>query len=163
MAARSRRGFHGCGWWLGVVVVRLARLVSPRTVKLKKEDSELFVRVNTYWCTNKYLQCWMLNTYFLFFDVELLCFLVGPINLEPNTRRRIWYTMRCCDALSCVTMLLAASGLTFRSCMPNGGISFGAHSTLLRVTHHRVGYDDTQKWWVWPRDLYFWELGCISI
>jgi hypothetical protein len=90
----------------------------------------------------------MLNTYF--FDVELLCFWVGPINLELNTSRRIWYTMWCCDALSCVTTSLAASGLTFWSCMPNGGIELRAHPTQLRVTRHRVGCDDTQKRWVWP-------------
>jgi hypothetical protein len=114
------------------------------------------VKVTNYWWT-KYLQCWMLNTYF--FDVELLCFWVGPINLEPNISRRIWYTMWCCDALSCVTTSLAASGLTFRSCMPNGGIELRAHPTQLRVTCHRVGCDDTQKRWVWPRYLYFWGLG----
>ena len=34
-----------------------------------------------------------------------------------------------------------------------------AHPTQLRVTRHRVGCDDTQKRWVWPRDLYFWGLG----
>jgi hypothetical protein len=101
----------------------------------------------------------MLNTYF--FDVELLCFWVGPINLEPNTSHRIWYTMWCCDALSCVTTSLAAPGLTFRSCMQNGGIELCAHPTQLRVTRHRVGCDDTQKRWVWPCDLYFWGLGWI--
>jgi hypothetical protein len=43
---------------------------------------------------------------------------------EPKTQRRIWYTMRCFDALSRVTTSLAAWGLTFQSCMTNGGISF---------------------------------------
>ncbi len=51
-------------------------------------------------------------------------FCVGPINLELNTSRRIQYMMWCYDALLCVTTLLAASSLSFRSCVPNGGISF---------------------------------------
>jgi hypothetical protein len=54
----------------------------------------------------------------------LLCFWVGPINLESNTSRRIQYMMWCYDALSHVTTSLAASGLSFRSCVPNEGISF---------------------------------------
>jgi hypothetical protein len=32
----------------------------------------------------------VLNVEYLFFDAELLCFWVGPINLELNTSRRIW-------------------------------------------------------------------------
>jgi hypothetical protein len=44
--------------------------------------------------------------------------------------------------------------------MQNGGYQLRAHPTQLRVTRHRVGCDDTQKRWVWPRDLYFWGLGC---
>jgi hypothetical protein len=95
--------------------------VKPLDVKKKTVNFFWESQVTTYWCT-KYLQCWMLNTYF--FDVELLCFWVGPVDLEPNTSRRIWYMMWCCDALSCVTTSLAASGQIFRSCMPNGGISF---------------------------------------
>jgi hypothetical protein len=74
-----------------------------------------------------YMRPTVLNVEYLFFDVELLCFWVGPIILEPNTSWRIWYTTWCCDALSGVTTSLAASGLTFRSCMQNGGISF-AHT-----------------------------------
>jgi hypothetical protein len=56
-------------------------------------------------CESHYLLMYkipsVLNVEYLFFDVdvELLCFWVGPINLEPNTSRRIWYTMWCCDAL----------------------------------------------------------------
>ena len=38
-----------------------------------------------------------------------------------------------------------------------------AHPTQLRVTRHRVGCDDTQKRWVWPRDLYFWGLGWVKV
>jgi hypothetical protein len=70
-----------------------------------------------------YMRPTVLNVEYLFFWCEATMFWVGPINLEPNTSQRIWYRMWCCDALYCVTMLLAASGLTFRSCMPNGGIS----------------------------------------
>jgi hypothetical protein len=102
----------------------------------------------------------VLNVEYLYFCVELLCFWVGPINVEPNTSRRIWYSMWCCDALSCVTTSLAASGLTFRSCMAKWRYQLRAYPTQLRVTRHRVGCDDTQKRWVWPRDLYFWGLGC---
>jgi hypothetical protein len=49
--------------------------------------------------------------------------------------------MWCCDALSCVTTSLAVSGLTFRSCMPNGGISF-AHTP-------RSCESDTPQSWMW--------------
>jgi hypothetical protein len=107
----------------------------------KKEDSELFVRSESHIL----LMCktpTVLNVEYLFFYVELLCFWVGPINLEPNTSRRIWYTTWCCDALSCVTTLLAASSQTFWSCMPNGGISFA----LASRTPHTVESDTPQSW-----------------
>jgi hypothetical protein len=90
-----------------------------------------------------YMRPTVLNVECLFFYVELHCFWVGPINLEPNTSRRIWYTAWRRNALSCVTISLAASGLTFWSCMPNGfthtSHSWEWHATELDVMIPKKG------------------------
>jgi hypothetical protein len=85
----------------------------------------------------------VLNVERLFFDVKLQCFGWDPINLELNTSRRIQYKMWCCDALSCVTTKLAASGLTFPSCVPSSFArtprSWEWHSTELDGTIPKKG------------------------
>jgi hypothetical protein len=66
----AKQGVEGDRWDSGVSW--LWSMVSPRTFKSLKEDSELFVRVTIYYLM--YRIPTVLNVERLFFDVKLQCF-----------------------------------------------------------------------------------------